>query len=410
MGETIAQIGEGGGGSSDDDDEEDDEERRGRRGRRAEDEGDEERRTRPPRKRTTGDEEEPDDESDEDDDESEEDDEEPESEEDEEPTSPKRTRSPSPSRSPSEDDGERVKASPIARRMASEKGLDLSEHRGQRPGRADRQGRRRGRDQGERARGRGAAKEERGAQARARRRAGRGEIEHVELSRLQRTVARRMAESKATAPDFVMTLEVDMDEAVDLRGQLKAAAGDAPAPSFNDFVIKAAALALQATSRAPTAPTATASSSSTRASTSASRWPGQDALVVPTVFDADKKSLGTIAAEARRLAERVREGKITPPELSAGTFTISNLGMYGIRRFVAVINPPQAAILAVGELTPRPVVRDGEVVDPQRHGAHAHLRPPDPLRRRRRRVPGRIREYLEKPLKLASDAQGARHR
>ena len=116
---------------------------------------------------------------------------------------------------------------------------------------------------------------------------------------------------------------------------------------------------------------------------------GQDALVVPTVFDADKKSLGTIAAEARRLAERVREGKITPPELSAGTFTISNLGMYGIRRFVAVINPPQAAILAVGELSPRPVVRDGEVVDPRGHGAHAHLRPPDPLRRRRRRVPRR---------------------
>ena len=74
-----------------------------------------------------------------------------------------------------------------------------------------------------------------------------------------------MAESKATAPDFVMTLEVDMEEAVELRQQLKAAAGDAPAPSFNDFVIKASALALQATSRAPTAPTATASSSSTRA-------------------------------------------------------------------------------------------------------------------------------------------------
>ena len=115
---------------------------------------------------------------------------------------------------------------------------------------------------------------------------------------------------------------------------------------------------------------------------------GQDALVVPTVFDADSKSLGAIAAESRRLAERVRDGKITPPELSAGTFTVSNLGMYGIRRFVAVINPPQAAILAVGELSPRPVVRDGEIVVRARHGAHAHLRPPDPLRRRRRRVPG----------------------
>ena len=87
---------------------------------------------------------------------------------------------------------------------------------------------------------------------------------------------------------------------------------------------------------------------------------------MPTVFDADRRASARSPREARRLAERVREGKITPPELSAGTFTISNLGMYGIRRFVAVINPPQAAILAVGELTPEPVVRDGEVVDPRR--------------------------------------------
>ena len=128
---------------------------------------------------------------------------------------------------------------------------------------------------------------------------------------------------------------------------------------------------------------------------------GQDALVVPTVFDADRKSLGTIAAEARRLAERVRDGKITPPELSAGTFTISNLGMYGIRRFVAVINPPQAAILAVGELSPAPVVRDGEVVIRNTleltltcdhrilYGAEAA------------EFLAKIREYLETPLRLA---------
>ena len=87
----------------------------------------------------------------------------------------------------------------------------------------------------------------------------------------------------------------------------------------------------------------------------------QDALVVPTVFDADRKSLGQIARESRALAERVRAGAITPPELSSGTFTVSNLGMFGIDNFVAVINPPQAAILAVGAMKPTVVAHDGEV-------------------------------------------------
>jgi pyruvate dehydrogenase E2 component (dihydrolipoamide acetyltransferase) len=82
----------------------------------------------------------------------------------------------------------------------------------------------------------------------------------------------------------------------------------------------------------------------------------QDALVVPTIFDADKKSLGEISRSARAAIQKVREGKITPPELSGGTFTVSNLGMYGIDSFTAVINPPQAAILAVGSLKKRPVV------------------------------------------------------
>jgi pyruvate dehydrogenase E2 component (dihydrolipoamide acetyltransferase) len=88
----------------------------------------------------------------------------------------------------------------------------------------------------------------------------------------------------------------------------------------------------------------------------------EDSLVVPTVFDADVKKLGEIAAETRALAERVRSAAVTPPELSGGTFTVSNLGMFGVDRFTAVINPPQAAILAVGALAPRPVVRDGEII------------------------------------------------
>jgi pyruvate dehydrogenase E2 component (dihydrolipoamide acetyltransferase) len=88
----------------------------------------------------------------------------------------------------------------------------------------------------------------------------------------------------------------------------------------------------------------------------------RESLVVPTVFDADRKGLGQIARETRALAEKVREGSIAPPEVSGGTFTVSNLGMYGITSFTAVINPPQAAILSVGSVEPRAVVRDGELV------------------------------------------------
>ncbi len=190
---------------------------------------------------------------------------------------------------------------------------------------------------------------------------GRGETSTHDLTRIQQTVARRMAESKATAPDFVLHVEVDMDEAVELRKQLKAAAGDQPAPSFNDFVVKASALALREFPRANGAYRDGKFELYSRVNVGVA-VAAQDALVVPTVLDADSKSLGQIARESRQLAERVRAGAITPPELSSGTFTVSNLGMFGIDDFVAVINPPQAAILAVGAMKPTPVVRDGEVV------------------------------------------------
>jgi pyruvate dehydrogenase E2 component (dihydrolipoamide acetyltransferase) len=297
-------------------------------------------------------------------------------------------------------DGGRVKASPIARRMARDRGLDLSGIEGTGPG---------GRivkfdieaasQQGEQT----PEPEEPKKPARDGE-AGRGEVSYEELTRLQRTVARRMAESKATAPDFVMTLEVDMEEAVELRGRLRAAAGDGVGghgvPSFNDLVIKAAALALRDFPRANGAYRDGQFELYSRVNIGVA-VAGQDALVVPTVFDADKKSLGTIAAEARRLAERVRDGEITPPELSAGTFTVSNLGMYGIRRFVAVINPPQAAILAVGELSPRAVVRDGEVVirsvmELTLSCDHRILYGADAAE-----FLARIREYLQTPLRLA---------
>jgi pyruvate dehydrogenase E2 component (dihydrolipoamide acetyltransferase) len=298
----------------------------------------------------------------------------------------------------------RPKASPVARRMARERGLELAEVTGSGPGgrivKSDIE-----------AAGGGAAPESvvaAPAQAPAAPpavpagdgRSGRGEVSHQELTRLQQTVARRMAESKATAPDFTITLAVDMEAAVELRSQLKAAAGDDPAPSYNDFVVKAAALALREFPRANGAYRDGRFELYSRVNVGVA-VAGQDALVVPTVFDADQKSLGTIAREARALAERVRAGTITPPELSAGTFTVSNIGMYGIRRFTPVINPPQAAILAVGELAPRAVVRDGEIVarnvlELTLVSDHRILYGADAAT-----FLARIRELLEAPLRLA---------
>ena len=228
---------------------------------------------------------------------------------------------------------------------------------------------------------------------------GRGESEAQELTRLQQTVARRMAESKATAPDFVLYVDVDMEEAVELRKQLKAAAGERPAPSFNDLIVKAAALALTEFPRANGAYRDGRFELYPRVNVGVA-VAGQDALVVPTIFDADRKSLGEIARESRGLAEKVREGKITPPELSAGTFTVSNLGMYGIDRITPVINPPQAAILGVGAMGPQPAVVDGEVTVRARMTLtlvcdHRILYGADAAE-----FLARIRERLENPLSL----------
>ncbi|MET0686762.1 MAG: dihydrolipoamide acetyltransferase family protein [Solirubrobacteraceae bacterium] len=311
----------------------------------------------------------------------------------------------------------RVKASPVARRMARELGVDLGSLKGTGPG-----GRIVKSDVEAAAQNGGKADEAAPAAAEDKQPAeepeekkkdvpppvvsgdkgsGRGETTIEELTRLQQTIARRMAESKATAPEFVLTLEVDMSGAVEFRKQLKAAAGEGGvAPSFNDFVVKASALALREFPRANGAYRDGKFELYSRVNVGIA-VAGQDALIVPTIFDADSKSLGEIARDARALAERVRAGAITPPELSSGTFSVSNLGMFGIKRFVAVINPPQAAILAVGEMTPRPVVRDGEVeVRPVMELTltcdHRILYGADAAQ-----FLGRIRERLENPLSLA---------
>jgi pyruvate dehydrogenase E2 component (dihydrolipoamide acetyltransferase) len=175
-----------------------------------------------------------------------------------------------------------------------------------------------------------------------------------------------MAESKATAPHFYLEAEVDMSRLVAARAQIKAEAKEGDVvPSFNDMVVKACALALREHPRANGAYRDGRFELYSRVNVGVA-VSAKDALVVPTVFDADQKSLRQIASDARALAQRVRDGQITPPELSGATFTVSNLGMFGIDSFAAVINPPQAAILAVGAIKERPVVRNDEI-------ATAHL-------------------------------------
>jgi pyruvate dehydrogenase E2 component (dihydrolipoamide acetyltransferase) len=194
-----------------------------------------------------------------------------------------------------------------------------------------------------------------------------GEAREVELSRTQQTIARRMAESKATIPHFTLTVDVDMEECVALRTELKRMTPAAEAaPTYNDMVVKASALSLRAHPRANSSYRDARLALHSRVNVGVAVATEADdlqggALIVPTVLDADRKALGEIARETRALAARVRDGTITPPELSGGTFTVSNLGMYGVELFTAIINPPQAAILSVGAVAPAAVVREGGI-------------------------------------------------
>jgi pyruvate dehydrogenase E2 component (dihydrolipoamide acetyltransferase) len=238
-----------------------------------------------------------------------------------------------------------IKASPTARRLAEALGVDLAGLTGTGPG---------GRIVKEdvEAAANGAAAPESATPA------------VQQLTSVQKVVARRMVESRTTVPAFELRVVVDMTRAVALRAALKAAARDGEAvPSFNDMVVRASALALRGHPRA---------NGSYRDGTFVLHErvnvgvavAAQDALLVPVVADADGKSLGAIARATRDLALRGRDGGLTPSELDGGTFTVSNLGMFGVRSFTAVINVPQAAILAVGALERRAVV-DGDAVVPR---------------------------------------------
>jgi len=255
----------------------------------------------------------------------------------------------------------RVKASPLARRIARESGIDLSGLSGSGPG-----GRIIKADLDDAATPSPAPEPEPArvpAQAEttvAIARGNKGAVTIQQLSRTQVQIAQRMAESRATIPDFTLGAEVDMQSAVTLRDQLRRARATEVVPSYNDMVLKACALALREHPRANAAYRDGAFELYERVNVGIA-VAAQDGLIVPTVFDADGKTLLEIAREARTLAERVRQRTVTPAELSGATFTVSNLGMYGVASFAAIINPPQAAILAVGEVREVPVVRDGQL-------------------------------------------------
>jgi pyruvate dehydrogenase E2 component (dihydrolipoamide acetyltransferase) len=243
---------------------------------------------------------------------------------------------------------ERHRATPVARRLAAELGVALAGLLGTGPG-----GRIVGGDV------RAAARDGASAGPAIGSSVGRGTEAQQPMTATARTIARRMSESRSQIPDFTLELEIDMEPAARMRGEL---AADGTRSSFNDFVVRAVGLCLH---EFPALNASYVDGAVVRFSriNVGIAVATEDALLVPTIFDADRKTIGEIAAESRAVAKRVRANAIELADLADGTFTVSNLGMFGIRRFQAVINAPQAAILAVGEVAPRPAVgTDGGLV------------------------------------------------
>ena len=251
--------------------------------------------------------------------------------------------------------GGRQRSSPLARRLASEKGIQLGAIQGTGPG-----GRIVKRDiENAKAAGVAAARS-----AAADRLATEGDFKDVPLTQIRKTIARRLAESNGPVPTFFLTAEFDATRAAELRTQLTEM-GEEYKVSFNDIVIRAVALALAEHPEVN------------------AHWLGdkirhfnrihvamavavEDGLITPVLFDADRMTLWDISGKARDLAKRARERKLTPEEYTGSTFSVSNLGMFGIDQFTAIINPPEAGILAIGGVEEKPIVADGQLEVRQR--------------------------------------------
>jgi pyruvate dehydrogenase E2 component (dihydrolipoamide acetyltransferase) len=264
--------------------------------------------------------------------------------------------------------GEPVKASPMARAIARDQGIDLSTVTGSGPGgrvvKADVEALAAG-DGGRAAPAAAPAAPAVKAPAAAQPAAG-ADVEEIPLTSMRKTVARRLVESMQSAPHFYLTIQVDVEALLGLRAELNQRLADEGVKlSVNDLLIKACAVTLRAH------PDINVS------------WAGDKilrhrrvhvgiavavdgGLIVPVVRDTDQKSVSQISKDAKALIERARIGKLRPEDYTGGTFTISNLGMFGIDQFTAVINPPEAAILAVGTTSEEPIVRDGQLATRQR--------------------------------------------
>jgi pyruvate dehydrogenase E2 component (dihydrolipoamide acetyltransferase) len=223
---------------------------------------------------------------------------------------------------------ERARATPVARRTAIELGVGLQGLSGTGPG-----GRIRKLDVVRAGGTNGGVK---------------GTTTAVPLSPTRETIARRMTQSRSEIPTFDVTVRIDLTTILELRRDVEGA------PSVNDFVVKAAALTLRAFPAFNSSFVGGRSEQHARVNVGIA-VAAEDALLVPAVLDADRKPLAAIAAEARELAQRAKARRLSPDELSASTFTVSNLGMFDVHSFTAVINPPQVAILAVGAAQRTPV-------------------------------------------------------
>ncbi len=241
----------------------------------------------------------------------------------------------------------RIRSSPLARRVARERGVDLKLVAGTGPaGRVVR------RDV-EAARTTGPA----AAVALPAAALPEGGFRDEPLTAMRKTIAKRLTQSLGPVPHFFLTTEIDMERAWEARAQLKTL-GDAYQISFNDLVVKAVALALRQH------PAVNSAFLEDRIRRYGDVHVGvavavEDGLITPVIRHADRKGLLEIAAEAKALAERAHARKLQPDEYTGATFTVSNLGMFDIEEFTAVINPPEAGILAVGRIAQRPVVVDG---------------------------------------------------
>lgn len=184
--------------------------------------------------------------------------------------------------------------------------------------------------------------------------------DEVPHSPARQVIARRLGESKRTVPHYYLAAHCRIDALLGLRAELTEGLDAGPAPTINDFVVRAAAVALRKVPEANVSWTDAATRRYRRVDLAVA-VAADSGLVAPVVRDADRKGLLELAAELRDLAARARAGRLRPEEYQGGTFTVSNLGMYGVDEFYAIVNPPQAAILAVGAAGPRPVARAGAV-------------------------------------------------